>query len=248
MKKLIVILSAAFVFLALAACGTGNNKTGTTTTTNSANTGVVGNVMDDIENGVLGAEDAIMSAADHIIGGEDDIIGDEREDSLMANDDIAADNSINSTTSTMPGDSARGRMTDAGTTSRKTSSLKEGELNQLASLVGRNEDIVISTLGRGRNVQRNEDNSISKEFDIIFCGEKEKATIFFSSRGRAKTITVSPKRKRLVASLLALTKVFGEPDKISSDGLSYDYLAQWNTENADVTLHKWHDIVTITME
>lgn len=237
MKKLIVIFSAAFVFFSLAACGRSNNKTGTATTSNPSENGVVGDVIDDIEDDVLGAEDAIKSATDDLFNDDDDITGDEKKDSIMANDDIAADNNVSSATNQTES-SGRKRMNNP------LSSDKEGELYRLASLVGKDESVVASVLGNGKI----KENAAIKEFDITLFGSRERAEIYYSGRKKVKKITISPEHKGLVGTLLAVTKEFGEPDKISSDGLSYDYLAVWKTENAEITLLKWHDVITLTIE
>lgn len=229
MKKTILLILAVVTILSFAGCSKKNkddSAAGTTTTTSAAgNSG-----SEEILDGDMIIDDLLGSDSDsgYIDGEQNDEITD-----TMDEDDIP--------------DATAGR-TKPSSGARKTNAYAKGELNRLASLVCKSDSDVVKALGKGRseNVYGKDKASISaRKYRYSINGTKEDVFVYYDSNGIVDRIVVSPETSGITLYSAILTREFGKPDKISENGLSYEYLSIWKTKDAEVTLTKRNGRVSI---
>ncbi len=128
--------------------------------------------------------------------------------------------------------------TTANDSRRKTSSNEKGELLQLASLVGANDFKVIETLGEGDPYTIIDGNVAivkSRSYSLPIFGEDETVVLNFGTDGLVSRIELFPDYAPLVWCT-RISEDYGAIDKVSSNGLDYDYYALWRDENNAVEL------------
>lgn len=122
--------------------------------------------------------------------------------------------------------------------SRKTSSNEKGELSQLASLVGADDFKVIALLGEGNPYTIISGNTAivkSRTYSMSIFNEDETVILKYGSDGHINKIKLLPDYAPLVWCT-RISEEYGAVDKVSSNGLDYDYYALWRGEANAVEL------------
>ncbi len=223
MKKIFCIILAIMLFAMLTACGCSTDANVEGGTGNNAG-----------DNGRMYGDD--------IIDGDN-----ERTNDGSMNGGASADFSISGGTDN---GGNNGRSSSNGSTNgsgRNMSSFEKGELSQLASLIGADDFKVIEKLGEG-----NPDTIISGNTAIVrrrtyrlpLWDKKENVILSYDSKGLVNNIEISPDYAPVLWTM-NISKEYGVPDKISSEGLDYDYYAVWRSDKNKTEIICWNNKLSV---
>ncbi len=229
MKKIFCILLAVMLLSLFTACGCSTNAD--VGGSNGGNAGENGRMYDDgiIDGDNERTNDGSMqggASAEFEIGGGNGNSG----------------NSGNGGTS----NGSNGNTTANGS-GRRTSSIDKGELSKLASLVGANDFKVIETLGEGDPeivISGNLTVVKNRTYNMPVFGNRQTVTLSYSKEGTVENISFSPTYAPILWSM-NITKEYGTADKISTDGLDYDYYSVWRSKKEKIELICWNDTMSI---
>lgn len=219
MKKIFCALLAVMLLALLTACGcsTGANVEG------EAGAGDNSRMYND---GIYDGDNERTNDGNNMQGGasaEFDIYGN-------------AGNNTNRTTGTTTNDY-----------NRKTSSNSKGELSQLASLIGADDFKVIEVLGEGDPytvINGNIVNVKRRSYSLPIFGEKENIILNYGKDGLIENIEISPSYAPTIWSV-NITEEYGAVDKVSSNGLDYDYYALWKNKKEKIELICWNGKMSV---
>lgn len=218
MKKVFFILLSIMLLAMFTACGcsTDANVEGNM----GADSNNSGQVTDDGKDG---------SSNDGVIGG-----------SASADFDVNTDDNTDNNT-TNGTDTADGRMGGARSGRTNTSS-SNGELSKLASLLGADDFKVIEEVGEGHPdtiISGNTAIVKRRTYSLPLFGKKENVILSYSKEGLVSSIEVSPEFTPAIWTL-NISNEFGVPDKVSTNGLDYDYYALWKKDKCITELVCWN--------
>ncbi len=222
MKKFFCILLAAMLLMIFTACGC------------STNADVGGNTGNDAgENGRMYGDD--------IIDGDNERTNDgSMQGGASAEFQIGGDTNGNGSGS----NSGNGNSSTSSGGSGRRTSFEKGELSQLASLVGANDEKVRKTLGEGHP-----DTVISGTIavikrrtynDIPVFGNAQNVIVSYDKDGTVNNIEISTVFAPILWSM-NISKEYGPADRISSGGLDYDYYSVWRDKKTKIELVCWND-------
>lgn len=235
MKKIFCILLAVMLLSLFTACGCSTNADAGGNTGNNA--GENGRMYDDgiIDGDNERTNDGSMqggASAEFEIGGS-------------GNSGGSGGNSGNSGNGgTSNGGSGGSTANGSG---RRTSSIDKGELSQLASLVGANDFKVIEKLGEGDPeivISGNLTVVKNRTYNMPVFGNKQTVTLSYSKEGTVENISFSPTYAPILWSM-NISNEYGIADKISTDGLDYDYYSVWRGEKEKIELICWNDTMSV---
>ncbi len=130
---------------------------------------------------------------------------------------------------------------------RRTSSIDKGELSKLASLVGANDFKVIEKLGEGDPeivISGNLTVVKSRTYNMPVFGNRQTVTLSYSKEGTVENIRFSPTYAPILWSM-NISNEYGTADKISTDGLDYDFYSVWREEKEKIELICWDDKMSV---
>lgn len=222
MKKIICVILAIMLFAMLTACGCSTDANVEGSTGNDAgNNGRMYNNDTYDGSGNNGAMQGGASAEFDIYGG----------------------NSGN-------GNSGNGRTTGTtGTASRKTASYETGELHELASLIGANDFKVIEKLGEGNAdtiIKGNTAIVKRRTYSLPIYGKSEPVILNYGAKGLIDNIEISPDRFPVIWSM-NISREYGSADKVSTNGLDYNYYSVWSDDSVKIELVCWNKKMSVTI-
>lgn len=223
MKKIFCIILAIMLFAMLTACGCSTDANIEGGTGNNA--GNNGRMYDD-----------------NVIDGDN-----RRTDDGSMNGGMSADFSISGGSSSNSNNGGNSANNTTNSTRRKTSSFEKGELSQLASLIGADDFKVIEKIGEGTPdtvIIGNTAIVRRRTYNLPIFGKKENTIFSYGSDGLVKNIEISPEYAPIIWTM-NITNEYGTPDKVSSNGLDYDYYAVWRMDKNKTEIICWNNKLSV---
>lgn len=222
MKKIIFIVLSIMILALVTACGC------------STDANVEGD-MGDTANGQV-TENGRSGSNEGVIGG-----------SASADFDIGMDDDVNDNNNGYDANNGRNNTNDGNTARSNTSSNGEGELSKLASLVGADDFKVIETLGEG-NPDTVIDGNIAivkrRTYKLPVFGNKENVILSYGKEGLVENIEISPAYAPTLWSI-NISGEYGIAEKVSSDGLDYDFYSMWRKDSKKIELICWNNKMSV---
>lgn len=224
MKKVIFILISVMLLAMFTACGC------------STDANVEGNMGTGSNNSGQVTDDGKGNSSNNgVVGG-----------SASADFDVTTDDNTDNNT-TNGTNTADGRM--GGRSGRTNTSTDNGELEKLASLLGADDFKVIEEIGEGRPdtiISGNTAIVKRRTYSLPLFDKKENVILNYSSEGLVESIEISPDFTPVIWTL-NISNEFGVPDKVSTNGLDYDYYSLWKSDKGITELICWNSKLHILL-